>query len=82
MNKLTLNYHTDEMAEGGERLQKTRPPHGALDPSSPEFQRKLRKQKISELYYSPPVLKAFQNVCFIAELLKKKDRDEKVGCNS
>ncbi|MFH4973825.1 hypothetical protein AB6A40_000534 [Gnathostoma spinigerum] len=35
-------------------------------------------EKIQKLYYSPAVVKAFENVCFIAELLKKKDRDNKV----
>lgn len=37
-----------------------------------------QKNEIQKLYYSPPVVKAFENVCFIAELLKKKDRDDKV----
>lgn len=36
------------------------------------------KNKMEALYRSPPVLKAFQNVCFIADLLKKKDKDDKV----
>lgn len=35
-------------------------------------------ERLRKLYYSPPVLKAFENICFIAELLKKKDRDNKV----
>jgi nicotinic acetylcholine receptor len=35
-------------------------------------------ERIQRLYYSPPVVKAFENICFIAELLKKKDRDDKV----
>ncbi|KAK0428454.1 hypothetical protein QR680_010817 [Steinernema hermaphroditum] len=35
-------------------------------------------ERIQSLYYSPPVVKAFENICFIAELLKKKDRDDKV----
>lgn len=35
-------------------------------------------ERLQKLYYSPPVVKAFENICFIAELLKKKDRDEKV----
>ncbi|KAH7729497.1 nicotinic acetylcholine receptor alpha subunit [Aphelenchoides avenae] len=35
-------------------------------------------ERIQRLYNSPPVLKAFSNLCFIAELLKKKDRDDKV----
>uniref|UniRef100_A0A1I8F045 Uncharacterized protein n=1 Tax=Wuchereria bancrofti TaxID=6293 RepID=A0A1I8F045_WUCBA len=32
-------------------------------------------EQIQKLYRSPYVIKAFENVCFIAELLKKKDRD-------
>lgn len=35
-------------------------------------------ERIQKLYHSPPVVKAFENICFIAELLKKKDRDAKV----
>lgn len=35
-------------------------------------------ERIREIYYSPSVIKGFENVCFIAELLKKKDRDNKV----
>ncbi|PAV91319.1 hypothetical protein WR25_21905 [Diploscapter pachys] len=35
-------------------------------------------ERIQRLYYSPQVVKAFENICFIAELLKKKDRDDKV----
>ena len=77
LGKYTMNYHTDELAEGY-TLHPQKPKAIQLDPSSNEFQRKLRKQKIAELYYSPPVLKAFKNICFVAELLKKKDRDEKV----
>ncbi|PIO74150.1 Cation transporter family protein [Teladorsagia circumcincta] len=34
--------------------------------------------RIQKLYYSPQVVKAFENICFIAELLKKKDRDDKI----
>ncbi|CAD6184220.1 unnamed protein product [Caenorhabditis auriculariae] len=33
---------------------------------------------IQKLYNSPHVVKAFENVCFIAELLKKKDRDDEI----
>uniref|UniRef100_A0A915PMI5 Uncharacterized protein n=1 Tax=Setaria digitata TaxID=48799 RepID=A0A915PMI5_9BILA len=32
-------------------------------------------ERIQKLYHSPYVIQAFENVCFIAELLKKKDRD-------
>lgn len=35
-------------------------------------------ERIQRLYHSPHVIKAFENICFIAELLKKKDRDAKV----
>lgn len=35
--------------------------------------------RIQDIYNSPPVLKSFENICFIAELLKKKDRDDKVS---
>nr|AAB51667.1 acetylcholine receptor alpha subunit precursor [Haemonchus contortus] len=35
-------------------------------------------ERIQKLYYSPQVVKAFENICFIAELLKKKDRDDKI----
>uniref|UniRef100_A0A183EK19 Neur_chan_memb domain-containing protein n=1 Tax=Gongylonema pulchrum TaxID=637853 RepID=A0A183EK19_9BILA len=34
-------------------------------------------ERIQRLYRSPHVVKAFENICFIAELLKKKDRDAK-----
>uniref|UniRef100_A0A5S6Q6T8 Uncharacterized protein n=1 Tax=Trichuris muris TaxID=70415 RepID=A0A5S6Q6T8_TRIMR len=33
---------------------------------------------VDELFFSPPVLRAFQNVCFIAKLLQKKDKDDKI----
>ncbi|VDN49973.1 unnamed protein product [Gongylonema pulchrum] len=36
-------------------------------------------ERIQKLYRSPYAIKAFENICFIAELLKKKDRDAKVG---
>ncbi|VDO07852.1 unnamed protein product [Brugia timori] len=35
-------------------------------------------ERIQKLYHSPHVVKAFENICFIAELLKKKDKDAKV----
>ncbi|KJH43606.1 Neurotransmitter-gated ion-channel transmembrane region [Dictyocaulus viviparus] len=35
-------------------------------------------ERIQKLYHSPQVVKAFENICFIAELLKKKDRDDKI----
>lgn len=36
-------------------------------------------ERIQKLYHSPHMVKAFENICFIAELLKKKDRDAKVS---
>ncbi|VBB31984.1 unnamed protein product [Acanthocheilonema viteae] len=36
-------------------------------------------EQIQKLYRLPHVIKAFENVCFIAELLKKKDRDAMVS---
>lgn len=35
-------------------------------------------KKLENLYYEPAVLRAFSNICFIADLLKKKDKDDKV----
>jgi len=35
-------------------------------------------KKLESLYYEPAVLKAFSNICFIADLLKKKDKDDKI----
>ncbi|CAG9538309.1 unnamed protein product [Cercopithifilaria johnstoni] len=35
-------------------------------------------EQIQKIYHSPHVVKAFENICFIAELLKKKDRDAKM----
>uniref|UniRef100_A0A7E4VZW9 Acetylcholine receptor subunit alpha-type unc-38 n=1 Tax=Panagrellus redivivus TaxID=6233 RepID=A0A7E4VZW9_PANRE len=35
-------------------------------------------ERMQKLYYSPPVIHAFNNICFIAALLKKKDRHDKV----
>lgn len=37
--------------------------------------------RIQKIYHSPTVIKAFKNICVIAELLKKKDRDNKVSFN-
>ncbi|KAL6732666.1 hypothetical protein Aduo_003491 [Ancylostoma duodenale] len=34
--------------------------------------------RIQKLYYSPQVVKAFENIVFIAEMLKKNDRDDKI----
>uniref|UniRef100_A0A183BKR8 Neur_chan_LBD domain-containing protein n=1 Tax=Globodera pallida TaxID=36090 RepID=A0A183BKR8_GLOPA len=34
-------------------------------------------EKLANLYNSPKALKSFENLCFIAELLRKKDRDTK-----
>ncbi|CAG9535121.1 unnamed protein product [Cercopithifilaria johnstoni] len=35
-------------------------------------------EEIQKFYHSPYVIKAFENVCFIADLLKKKDRDSMI----
>jgi len=35
--------------------------------------------KLAKIYNSPKALQSFENLCFIAELLKKKDRDTKVN---
>ena len=59
---------------------------GYLSPPPPAAKLSIGLGKLGEreraaieaLYYSPPVLQAFQNVCFIAELLKKKDKDDKI----
>uniref|UniRef100_A0A915PP87 Uncharacterized protein n=1 Tax=Setaria digitata TaxID=48799 RepID=A0A915PP87_9BILA len=34
-------------------------------------------ERIQKLYHSPHVIRAFENICFIAEILKKKDQDAK-----
>uniref|UniRef100_A0A1I7VY55 Cation transporter family protein n=1 Tax=Loa loa TaxID=7209 RepID=A0A1I7VY55_LOALO len=36
-------------------------------------------RRIQKLYHLPYVVKAFENICFIAELLKKKDKDAKAS---
>lgn len=36
---------------------------------------------IQKIYHSPLVIKAFKNICIIADLLKKKDHDDKVSFN-
>jgi len=52
---------------------------GVRKPSSVVVQHRSQiDDRIRELYYSPQIIKAFENVCFIAELLKKKDRDIRV----
>uniref|UniRef100_A0A914VQF1 Uncharacterized protein n=2 Tax=Plectus sambesii TaxID=2011161 RepID=A0A914VQF1_9BILA len=64
--KIAINYHESRMSEDyGRNLTVNR-------------QGDAQRDRIEQLYYSPPVLKAFENICFIAELLKKKDRDDKV----
>uniref|UniRef100_A0A914GR85 Uncharacterized protein n=1 Tax=Globodera rostochiensis TaxID=31243 RepID=A0A914GR85_GLORO len=35
-------------------------------------------ERLRQLYRCPKVEKAFENVCFVAELLRRKDRDQKV----
>uniref|UniRef100_A0A915L8D7 Neurotransmitter-gated ion-channel transmembrane domain-containing protein n=1 Tax=Romanomermis culicivorax TaxID=13658 RepID=A0A915L8D7_ROMCU len=39
---------------------------------------KERREKVMQILNSPQALKAFSNVCYIAEMLKKKDKDDKV----
>lgn len=60
--KIPLNYHEHRVSRDVGRGA----PGTAVD------------DRIQKLYYSPQVVKAFENICFIAELLKKKDRDDKV----
>ncbi|CAJ0940037.1 unnamed protein product, partial [Mesorhabditis belari] len=35
-------------------------------------------ERIQKLYFSPQIVRSFDNICFIAELLKKKDRNDKI----
>lgn len=37
----------------------------------------LITNELQKIYQQPQVIKAFENICFIAELMKKKDKDEK-----
>lgn len=54
-------------------------PRDHLQPPNDELrQRHQRLRQLEALYRSPPVLKAFDNICFIAELLKKQDKDDRV----
>lgn len=57
--------------QGSQLLTPVTPGHLSKIPSQD-------REAIEALYYSPPVLKAFHNICFIAELLKKKDKDDKI----
>ena len=61
-NRLNPNYHEHRMSRELGRLLASGP----------------ADERLRKLYYSPTVVKAFENVCFIAELLKKKDRDDKI----
>ncbi|KAI6229317.1 Acetylcholine receptor subunit alpha-type unc-38 [Aphelenchoides besseyi] len=63
--KIVINYHEHRVSRDFV-LRNGRPRDGVVE------------SRIQELYNSPPVLKSFENICFIAELLKKKDRDDKV----
>ncbi|EYC11013.1 hypothetical protein Y032_0053g2426 [Ancylostoma ceylanicum] len=60
--KIPLNYHEHRVSRDMGRSLA----NAAID------------DRIQKLYYSPQVVKAFENICFIAELLKKKDRDDKI----
>lgn len=48
----------------------------------PDNDLRQHRQELEALYRSPPVLQAFENVCFIAELLKKQDKDDRVSGGS
>ncbi|KAI6233863.1 Acetylcholine receptor subunit alpha-type unc-38 [Aphelenchoides fujianensis] len=63
--KIVINYHEHRVSRDF-AMRNGRPRENAAE------------SRIQELYNSPPVLKSFENICFIAELLKKKDRDDKV----
>lgn len=60
------------------KLQHLRLPGEEIDVKEEETFAK----KLESLYYEPAVLKAFSNICFIANLLKKKDKDDKVSRGS
>lgn len=60
--KVALNYHEHRVSRDLTRASS----NAAVD------------ERIQKLYHSPAVIKAFENICFIAELLKKKDVDDKV----
>ncbi|KAI1715373.1 neurotransmitter-gated ion-channel ligand binding domain-containing protein [Ditylenchus destructor] len=64
--KILFNYHDHRVS-----LSQTRSaqPHG---------QRSTHDERLHKIYNSPAVIKSFDNLCFIAELLKKKDRDNRV----
>lgn len=60
--KVALNYHDHRVSRD---LNKT-------------YEAEAGDERIQKLYSSPVVIRAFENICFIAELLKRKDRDDKV----
>lgn len=60
---ITINYHDHRVSRDTSR---NLGPNNSID------------EKIRRIYYNPQVIKAFENICFIAELLKHKDRDDKV----
>ncbi|CAD5224205.1 unnamed protein product [Bursaphelenchus xylophilus] len=62
--KIVINYHEHRVSR--DLTIRTTAKHSSAN------------REIQDIYNSPPVLKSFENVCFIAELLKKKDRDDKV----
>lgn len=66
--RIVLNYHEHRAARDTSHRRK-----GRLEATSSSDSR------IQDLYNSPPVLKSFENLQFIAELLKKKDRDDKAS---
>lgn len=60
--KVALNYHDHRVSRELNRPHET----------------EVGDERIQKLYSTPVVVKAFENICFIAEILKRKDRDDKV----
>lgn len=44
----------------------------------PDIQMRLKKE-MEDIYRRPDVIQAFENICFIADLLKRRDKDDRVG---
>uniref|UniRef100_A0A915DNN7 Nicotinic acetylcholine receptor alpha subunit n=1 Tax=Ditylenchus dipsaci TaxID=166011 RepID=A0A915DNN7_9BILA len=65
--KIFFNYHEHRVSIA-QNAPKTGPNHHKTP----------QEERLHKIYNSPKVQKSFQNLCFIAELLKKKDRDNKV----
>uniref|UniRef100_A0AC34QZ84 Acetylcholine receptor subunit alpha-type unc-38 n=1 Tax=Panagrolaimus sp. JU765 TaxID=591449 RepID=A0AC34QZ84_9BILA len=60
---ITINYHDHRVTRD---ISRNIQPYNSID------------ERIRRIYYNPQVVKAFENICFIAELLKHKDLDDKV----